>query len=59
MFRQVRAEVIQLRELNHEAPAGVLWVEIAGMILGRLEFFAVVVGLFKVFGDGAAWLGDA
>jgi trk system potassium uptake protein TrkH len=42
-----------------DAPAGVLWVELGGMILGRLEFFAVVVGLFKIFGDGAAWFGHA
>lgn len=33
------------------APAGVLWVEIAAMILGRLEYFTVFVGLFKLAGD--------
>jgi trk system potassium uptake protein TrkH len=30
-------------------PAGVLWTEIVGMILGRLEFFVVILGLGKVF----------
>ena len=34
-----------------DAPAGVLWVEMAGMILGRLEFLAVIVGLVRLFGD--------
>ena len=33
------------------APPGVLWVEIAAMILGRLEFFTVFVGLCKLAGD--------
>jgi trk system potassium uptake protein TrkH len=37
-----------------DAPAGVLWAEIGGMILGRLEFFAVLVGVLKMLGDGAA-----
>jgi trk system potassium uptake protein TrkH len=39
------------------APAGVLWLEIGGMILGRLEFFTVVVGILKLLGDGVAGLG--
>jgi trk system potassium uptake protein TrkH len=33
------------------APAGVLWTEMAAMFLGRLEFFAVVVGLVRLGGD--------
>jgi trk system potassium uptake protein TrkH len=33
------------------APAGVLWAEMMGMVLGRLEFFAVVVGVVKIVGD--------
>ena len=33
------------------APAGVLWVEMAAMFLGRLEFFTVVVGLVKLGSD--------
>jgi trk system potassium uptake protein TrkH len=37
-----------------DAPAGVLWVEIAAMFLGRLEFFTVVVGLVKILGDAPA-----
>jgi trk system potassium uptake protein TrkH len=34
-----------------DAPVGVLWVEMAAMILGRLEFFTLVVGLAKLLGD--------
>jgi trk system potassium uptake protein TrkH len=30
------------------APAGLLWTETAGMILGRLEFFVVLLGLGKI-----------
>ena len=41
------------------APPGVLWVEIAGMLLGRLEFFAVFVGILRLLGDGRAALQDA
>ena len=26
------------------APVGVLWTEMAGMVLGRLEFFTVIIG---------------
>lgn len=33
------------------APASVLWIETAGMFLGRLEFFAVAVGLFRLASD--------
>jgi trk system potassium uptake protein TrkH len=39
------------------APAGVLWAEIAAMILGRLEFFTVVVGLARLGGDLSAVVG--
>lgn len=35
-----------------DAPAGVLWTEIAGMFLGRLEFFVIFVGLAKLIRDG-------
>jgi trk system potassium uptake protein TrkH len=38
------------------APAGVLWAEIVAMILGRLEFFTVVVGLARLGGDLSAML---
>lgn len=31
-----------------DAPAGQLWVQSIGMLLGRLEFITVFVGLFKV-----------
>jgi len=37
------------------APAGVLWAEIAGMFLGRLEFFVIFASLAKLVRD----LGDA
>jgi len=33
------------------APAGVLWVEMAAMFLGRLEFFTIVIGLLKLCSD--------
>jgi len=36
-----------------DAPLGVLWVEIIGMFLGRLEFFTIVIGLVKLAGDVA------
>ncbi|MEO1286173.1 MAG: TrkH family potassium uptake protein [Chloroflexota bacterium] len=35
------------------APDGVLWGQIFGMLLGRLEFFAVVIGLLKIGQDTA------
>ena len=34
-----------------DAPAGVLWTQIVGMFLGRLEFFTVFVGLVCFFRD--------
>jgi trk system potassium uptake protein TrkH len=34
-----------------DAPAGILWVEIGAMVLGRLEFFTIIVGLVRVFRD--------
>lgn len=37
-------------------PSGVLWAEIVGMFLGRLEFFAIVVGALKLVADARAWL---
>ena len=39
-----------------DAPVGVLWVETAGMFLGRLEFFSVVVGVVRLCGDMRSWL---
>lgn len=33
------------------APGGILWAETAGMFLGRLEFFAVAVGLLRMSRD--------
>ena len=33
------------------APAGVLIAQIVGMMLGRLEFFTLIVGVIKVFSD--------
>ena len=38
------------------SPAGVLWVEMAAMVLGRLEFFTVFVGLIRIFHDVPAIL---
>ncbi len=34
-----------------DAPVGLLWTEIAGMFLGRLEFFPVFVGLIRLYRD--------
>ncbi|GAB4546311.1 MAG: TrkH family potassium uptake protein [Pleurocapsa sp.] len=34
-----------------DAPIGLLWVEIMGMFLGRLEFFPVFVGLIRLYQD--------
>lgn len=34
-----------------DAPVGVLWVEILGMFLGRLEFLVVLTGLLRVARD--------
>ena len=34
-----------------DAPGGILWAEIIGMFLGRLEFFVVFVGLTKLSMD--------
>ena len=33
------------------APAGILWTEMAGMFLGRLEFFVIVYSLLKILRD--------
>jgi trk system potassium uptake protein TrkH len=38
------------------APAPVLWAEIVGMLLGRLEIFIVLIALRKLFADGAGML---
>jgi len=38
------------------APAGVLWAEIVGMLLGRLEFFVILATLAKAVRDTAAML---
>ena len=35
-----------------DAPGGVLWTEIVGMVLGRLEFFTVLIGVSKLWRDG-------
>ena len=34
-----------------DAPVGLLWTQIAGMFLGRLEFFPVFVGLIRLYQD--------
>jgi trk system potassium uptake protein TrkH len=39
-----------------DAPAGVLLTEIVGMLLGRLEFFALIVGVAKLVGDSRSML---
>jgi trk system potassium uptake protein TrkH len=39
------------------APVPVLWAEIVGMFLGRLEIFIVLIALRKLVADGASLLG--
>ena len=34
-----------------DAPVGLLWTQIVGMFLGRLEFFTVFVGIISLFKD--------
>jgi trk system potassium uptake protein TrkH len=34
-----------------DAPPGILWTEMAGMFLGRLEFFVVILGIGKILLD--------
>jgi trk system potassium uptake protein TrkH len=34
-----------------DAPSGVLWIEIFGMYLGRLEFYAIIFAVMKLFKD--------
>lgn len=36
------------------APAGILWTEMAGMFLGRLEFFVIINSLIKIVRDIAS-----
>lgn len=40
-----------------DAEASMLWTKIFGMILGRLEFFTVIIGLLKLAGDIPVLLG--
>ncbi|AMV70945.1 TrkH family potassium uptake protein [Desulfuromonas carbonis] len=41
------------------APAGLLWTETLGMILGRLEFFVIFIGLSRLVANVAAMMGSA
>lgn len=34
-----------------DAPPGILWIQILGMLLGRLEFFTIIVGAIKLSQD--------
>ncbi|MEO1006570.1 MAG: TrkH family potassium uptake protein [Cyanobacteria bacterium J06638_38] len=34
-----------------DAPTGLLWTQIVGMFLGRLEFFTVFIGIVRLFQD--------
>ncbi|MBN2313825.1 MAG: TrkH family potassium uptake protein [Sedimentisphaerales bacterium] len=36
---------------NPQASPIILWSEVVGMLLGRLEFFVVITGIMKVLGD--------
>lgn len=37
-----------------DAPTGLLWTQIIGMFLGRLEFFTVFIGIIRLFQDAIA-----
>ncbi len=37
---------------SSDAPAGVLWTEIVGMVLGRLEFLTVAIASLRLIQDG-------
>lgn len=39
------------------APSGLLWAQIMGMLLGRLEFFTIIVGTIKLAQDLRSMLG--
>lgn len=41
-----------------DAPPAILWTQILGMLLGRLEFFALIVGVLRLLRDGAGWAGS-
>ncbi len=41
-----------------DAPLGILWAEIIGMFLGRLEFFPAIVGLVKIYRDIREFIGN-
>ena len=34
-----------------DAPMGILWAEIVGMFLGRLEFLPVIIGMIQIYRD--------
>ncbi|WP_019509319.1 TrkH family potassium uptake protein [Pleurocapsa sp. PCC 7319] len=36
---------------SSDAPVGLIWTQIVGMFLGRLEFFTVFVGIIRLFKD--------
>jgi Trk-type K+ transport system membrane component len=38
---------------GYGAPAGVLWIGIAGMILGRFELYVVFMGFARIVKDAA------
>lgn len=39
-----------------DAPTGLLWAQIVGMFLGRLEYIAVIVGVTRLLDDASALL---
>ncbi len=47
---------LSLGVTSPQAPRLVLWTEIAGMFLGRLEFFVVIVSVVKLAHDGLSML---
>lgn len=41
-----------------DTPPALLWLQVAGMILGRLEYMAVVVGVVKLIDDSVVMISD-
>ena len=39
-----------------QASPVILWTEIAGMLLGRLEFFVIISGIMKILGDSCKYV---
>ncbi|MFP4457634.1 MAG: hypothetical protein ACLFPS_08240 [Clostridia bacterium] len=43
--------VLSMGTTSTSAPLGIIWTQIIGMILGRLEFFIIFFTIIKIFDD--------